>query len=64
MRDRFQLGQTDAVTWLQGLPDESIDLVVIDPPCESLEKHRAIGTTTRLEGESRRVDVPIISYRE
>jgi site-specific DNA-methyltransferase (adenine-specific) len=49
MRDRYQLGQTDAVTWLQGLPDESIDLVVTDPPYESLEKHRAVGTTTRLK---------------
>jgi site-specific DNA-methyltransferase (adenine-specific) len=49
MRERFQLGQSDAVSWLQGLPDESIDLVVTDPPYESLEKHRAIGTTTRLK---------------
>ncbi len=31
------------------MPAESIDLVVTDPPYESLEKHRAIGTTTRLK---------------
>lgn len=31
------------------MPDESIDLIVTDPPYESLEKHRAIGTTTRLK---------------
>jgi len=37
------------VEWLRTLPDESIDLVVTDPPYESLEKHRAIGTTTRLK---------------
>jgi site-specific DNA-methyltransferase (adenine-specific) len=46
---RFQLGQVDAVTWLKALPGASVDLVVTDPPYESLEKHRAIGTTTRLK---------------
>jgi len=45
----FHLAQGDAVTWLRSLPSESIDLVVTDPPYESLEKHRAIGTTTRLK---------------
>lgn len=45
----FQLSRGDAVTWLRSLPNESIDLVVTDPPYESLEKHRAIGTTTRLK---------------
>jgi site-specific DNA-methyltransferase (adenine-specific) len=46
---RFQLSRGDAVAWLRTLPDASIDLVVTDPPYESLEKHRAIGTTTRLK---------------
>ncbi len=46
---RFQLTRGDAVAWLRTLPDESIDLVVTDPPYESLEKHRAVGTTTRLK---------------
>ncbi len=46
---RFQLTRGDAVDWLRTLPDESIDLVITDPPYESLEKHRAIGTTTRLK---------------
>ena len=46
---RFQLTRSDAVAWLRTLPNESIDLVVTDPPYESLEKHRAIGTTTRLK---------------
>lgn len=45
----FHLTQGDAVDWLRALPAESIDLVVTDPPYESLEKHRAIGTTTRLK---------------
>ena len=45
----FQLGRSDAVAWLRTLPSSSVDLVVTDPPYESLEKHRAIGTTTRLK---------------
>ncbi len=44
-----QLSRADAVEWLRGLSDESVDLIVTDPPYESLEKHRAIGTTTRLK---------------
>jgi site-specific DNA-methyltransferase (adenine-specific) len=44
----FDLAALDAVTWLRTQPAESIDLVVTDPAYESLEKHRAIGTTTRL----------------
>ncbi|MEE2000367.1 site-specific DNA-methyltransferase [Alkalimonas sp. MEB108] len=39
----------DAVEWLSNLADESIDLFITDPPYESLEKHRKIGTTTRLK---------------
>lgn len=46
---RFHLSCGDAVSWLRGLPAESTDLVVTDPPYESLEKHRAVGTTTRLK---------------
>jgi DNA modification methylase len=46
---RFQLAHGDAVAWLRTLPAGSVDLVVTDPPYESLEKHRAIGTTTRLK---------------
>jgi site-specific DNA-methyltransferase (adenine-specific) len=37
------------VRWLECLDSDSVDLVVTDPPYESLEKHRAIGTTTRLK---------------
>src|SRR5688572_4473161 len=39
----------DAVEWLKTLSAESIDVVVTDPAYESLEKHRAVGTTTRLK---------------
>ncbi|HET9621074.1 MAG TPA: site-specific DNA-methyltransferase [Kofleriaceae bacterium] len=49
MSPKFHLAQGDAVAWLRALPSESIDLVVTDPPYESLEKYRAIGTTTRLK---------------
>jgi len=44
-----QLAHLDAVDWLRQLPSASVDLVVTDPAYESLEKHRAIGTTTRLK---------------
>ena len=43
------VSQLDAVSWLKTLDSESIDLIVTDPPYESLEKHRAKGTTTRLK---------------
>ncbi len=43
------LAQRDAIEWLGTVGDESIDLVITDPPYESLEKHRAKGTTTRLK---------------
>lgn len=49
MKVRFDLAQTDAIAWLRSLPAASVDLVITDPPYESLEKHRAIGTTTRLK---------------
>lgn len=45
----FTIHQGDAVEWLDSLPEESIDLIITDPPYESLEKHRAKGTTTRLK---------------
>ena len=45
----FDLARLDAVRWLQTLPSQSVDLLITDPAYESLEKHRAIGTTTRLK---------------
>ena len=45
----WQLHQADAVDWLRSLAPDSVDLVITDPPYESLEKHRAVGTTTRLK---------------
>ncbi|KXO06448.1 Adenine-specific methyltransferase [Moritella sp. JT01] len=48
----MKLHKLDAVDWLKTLPSESIDLVITDPPYESLEKHRKIGTTTRLKNSA------------
>ena len=45
----YDLSTADAVSWLRGLPAASVDLLVTDPAYESLEKHRAVGTTTRLK---------------
>lgn len=39
----------DAIETLKMLRDECIDLCITDPAYESLEKHRKIGTTTRLK---------------
>jgi site-specific DNA-methyltransferase (adenine-specific) len=38
----------DAVEAMRRLPAGSVNLIVTDPPYESLEKHRKVGTTTRL----------------
>jgi site-specific DNA-methyltransferase (adenine-specific) len=46
---RFALRRGDAIDLLRSLPSGSVDLMVTDPAYESLEKHRAIGTTTRLK---------------
>jgi site-specific DNA-methyltransferase (adenine-specific) len=44
-----RLACADAVAWLRTIGDESVDLGITDPAYESLEKHRAVGTTTRLK---------------
>lgn len=41
--------QADAVEAMRALAPASVDLIVTDPAYESLEKHRAVGTTTRLK---------------
>ncbi|WP_395852217.1 hypothetical protein [Cystobacter fuscus] len=45
----FRLARLDAIKWLRALSSSSVDLALTDPPYESLEKHRAVGTTTRLK---------------
>lgn len=47
----FEVCTMDAVEWLEAQDPGSLDLIVTDPAYESLEKHRATGTTTRLTGE-------------
>lgn len=42
------INKADCFKWLQKLEPESVDLIATDVPYESLEKWRAIGTTTRL----------------
>lgn len=45
----YTLWSLDAIHWLECLRDATVDLIVTDPPYESLEKHRKRGTTTRLK---------------
>ena len=45
----FRLHHGDALDLLRSLPSASIDMVDVDVAYESLEKHRAVGTTTRLK---------------
>jgi site-specific DNA-methyltransferase (adenine-specific) len=45
----FELFTQDAVSFLRDQAADSIDLLITDPAYESLEKHRAVGTTTRLK---------------
>jgi site-specific DNA-methyltransferase (adenine-specific) len=45
----FRLHQGDAIELMRSLPDASIDMIDTDTAYESLEKHRAVGTTTRLK---------------
>jgi len=49
--DGFRLYCQDVFDWLQWAPDEHYDLILTDPPYESLEKHRRVGTTTRLTAD-------------
>lgn len=44
----YEIREADAVELLESFPRGSVDLIVTDPAYESLERHRAKGTTTRL----------------
>lgn len=46
-----EVTQGDAIAWLKTLESRSVDLVITDIAYESLEKHRAVGTTTRLTND-------------
>lgn len=47
----FTISQHSAIPFLTAIDADTIDLIIIDPAYESLEKHRAKGTTTRLKKE-------------
>lgn len=47
----FQLDLGDCVEWLRSIESRTVDLAITDPAYQSLEKHRAIGTTTRLTAD-------------
>jgi site-specific DNA-methyltransferase (adenine-specific) len=49
MNTTITVHQQDAVDWLHMQPNQSVNLIVTDPAYQSLEKHRAKGTTTRLK---------------
>lgn len=44
----LQLQARDCIEALNAMPEQSVDCIITDPAYESLEKHRAKGTTTRL----------------
>jgi len=48
-KQRWRLENLDAVELLESFEDECIDLIITDVAYESLEKHRKLGTTTRLK---------------
>jgi site-specific DNA-methyltransferase (adenine-specific) len=47
--DDVCIEKEDAVVFLKNLKIGSIDLMIIDPAWEAMEKHRSRGTTTRLK---------------
>lgn len=52
MNTTITVHQQDAVEWLHMQPNQSVNLIVTDPAYQSLEKHRAKGTTTRLKNSA------------
>lgn len=48
-KPEFSIVEADAISLMKQIPSGSTDLIFTDPPYESLEKHRSIGTTTRLK---------------
>jgi site-specific DNA-methyltransferase (adenine-specific) len=45
----YDVKKQDAFKFLSKINSQTVDLVITDPPYESLEKYRKIGTTTRLK---------------
>lgn len=51
--DSFQIANQDAKLWLSSMATESVDLLIVDPPYASKEKHRGRGAKSRFGGGSR-----------
>jgi site-specific DNA-methyltransferase (adenine-specific) len=49
---KITLRCADAIEFLQSLKKNSVDMVLTDPPYWTLDKHRNVGTTTRLGGNA------------
>lgn len=45
-----QVTQSDALEFMATVPDETVDVLITDPPYWTLDKWRNMGTTTRLGG--------------
>lgn len=45
----WKVSKDDAINFLGELDEGSVDLICTDPAYDALEKHRAVGTTTRLK---------------
>lgn len=50
MSDRVTVEEADVFGFLRQIPDSSVNLVLTDPTYPGLDAHRAVGTTTRLQG--------------
>lgn len=48
--NKIHIYQKDALEFLESIQDESVDVIVTDPPYWTLDRWRAMGTTTRLGG--------------
>src|SRR5579864_8245265 len=42
-RGRFDIRRQDCIDFLQGLPDESVDLIVTDPAYSGMNRHMKFG---------------------
>lgn len=47
MTGAWRMDDVPAIPWLSRFPESSVDLVIADPPYESLNRHRNRGTTAR-----------------
>lgn len=48
--NKIEIHQHDAIEFMETMPDESVDVLITDPPYWTLDRWRNVGTTTRLGG--------------